>query len=141
MVNTTITTIVVSYAAWLLLLGATLFFVYRRWVLPLRAKIIEQQNELGRHKILIDQSLVGVGEVNKIINTHKEVCDTSNKTTIKLVESHKAETTKIFETMTEAFEFINTERTQMIKDLAELKRRVRMTGNETKRNTIQRRRS
>ena len=57
----------------------------------------------------------------------------------KTVGTHKQETSNIFESITEGFEFINTERSVMIKDLAELKRRVRMNSNETKRQTYQRR--
>lgn len=136
------TTILIVVAAWLLSLGATLFFVYRNWIKPMQTKF-EQQNQSDKASKAImeaqfNSDLVGL---HKDLDAHKHLCDTNDKVNAKGIEGHKAETTKIFETITEAFEFINTERTQMIKDLAELKRRVRMTSNETKRNTVERRRS
>jgi hypothetical protein len=135
------TTILIVVAAWLLSLGATLFFVYRSWIKPMQTKF-EQQNQLDKASKAMEaqfnSDLVGL---HKDLEAHKQLCDTNDTVNAKGIEGHKAETTKIFETITDAFEFINTERTQMIKDLAELKRRVRMTSNETKRNTVERRRS
>lgn len=55
------------------------------------------------------------------------------------LEDTKTESNKLFTTITEAFELLSGERGRMIKDLEELKRRIRMYGNETKRQNIQRR--
>lgn len=57
----------------------------------------------------------------------------------KNLEDTKTESNKLFTTITEAFELLSGERGRMIKDLEELKRRIRMYGNETKRQNIQRR--
>lgn len=54
-------------------------------------------------------------------------------------EETKTESDKLFTAITEAFELLSGERSKMIKDLEELKRRVRMYGNETKRQVHQRR--
>jgi Na+/phosphate symporter len=54
-------------------------------------------------------------------------------------EETKTESDKLFTAITEAFELLSSERSKMIKDLEELKRRVRMYGNETKRQVHQRR--
>lgn len=58
----------------------------------------------------------------------------------KEIETQKTETNRMFETVTEAFEFLSTERSQMLKDVADLNRRVRMNSNETKRQAVHRRR-
>lgn len=52
-------------------------------------------------------------------------------------EETKTESDKLFTAITEAFELLSGERSKMIKDLEELKRRVRMYGNETKRQVYQ----
>lgn len=54
-------------------------------------------------------------------------------------EETKTESDKLFTAITEAFELLSGERSKMIKDLEELKRRVRMYGNETKRQVYQNR--
>lgn len=48
-------------------------------------------------------------------------------------KSQKEEYDKMFQIITEAFEFLSTERSKILKDLDEIKRRVRIYGNETKR--------
>ena len=55
------------------------------------------------------------------------------------LEDTKTESNKLFTTITEAFELLSGERGRIIKDLEELKRRIRMYGNETKKQTFQRR--
>jgi len=55
------------------------------------------------------------------------------------LENTKNESNKLFTTITEAFELLSGERSRMIKDVEELKRRIRMYGNETKRQGFQRR--
>lgn len=55
------------------------------------------------------------------------------------LEETKTESDKLFTTITEAFELLSGERSRMIKDVEELKRRIRMYGNETKRQVFQRR--
>lgn len=57
----------------------------------------------------------------------------------KNLEDTKNESNKLFTTITEAFELLSGERSRMIKDVEELKRRIRMYGNETKRQVFQRR--
>lgn len=57
----------------------------------------------------------------------------------KNLEDTKTESNKLFTTITEAFELLSGERGRIIKDLEELKRRIRMYGNETKKQTFQRR--
>ena len=57
----------------------------------------------------------------------------------KNLEDTKTESDKLFTTITEAFELLSGERSRMIKDVEELKRRIRMYGNETKRQVFQRR--
>lgn len=54
-------------------------------------------------------------------------------------EQSKTESDKLFTTIIEAFELLSGERVKVIKDLEELKRRIRMYGNETKRQSFQRR--
>jgi len=56
------------------------------------------------------------------------------------LEDTKNESDKLFTTITEAFELLSGERVKVIKDLEELKRRIRMYGNETKRQSFQQRR-
>lgn len=48
-------------------------------------------------------------------------------------KAQKEEYDKMFLVITEAFEFLSGERSKIFKDLDELKRRVRIYGNETKR--------
>ena len=55
------------------------------------------------------------------------------------LDETKTESDKLFTTITEAFELLSGERSRMIKDVEELKRRIRMYGNETKRQVFQRR--
>lgn len=55
------------------------------------------------------------------------------------LENTKNESNKLFTTITEAFELLSGERVRIIKDLEELKRRIRMYGNETKKQAFQRR--
>ena len=57
----------------------------------------------------------------------------------KNLEDTKTESNKLFTTITEAFELLSGERGRIIKDLEELKRRIRMYGNETKKQAFQRR--
>lgn len=57
----------------------------------------------------------------------------------KNLEDTKTESNKLFTTITEAFELLSGERSRMIKDVEELKRRIRMYGNETKKQVFQRR--
>ena len=54
-------------------------------------------------------------------------------------EQTKTESDKLFSTITEAFELLSSERVRVIKDLEEVKRRIRMYGNETKRQVYKRR--
>lgn len=54
-------------------------------------------------------------------------------------EQTKTESDKLFTTITEAFELLSSERIRIIKDLEEVKRRIRMYGNETKRQVYKRR--
>lgn len=48
-------------------------------------------------------------------------------------KSQKEEYDKLFQVITEAFEFLSVERNKIIKDVEELKRRIRIHSNETKR--------
>lgn len=57
----------------------------------------------------------------------------------KNLEDTKTESNTLFTTITEAFELLSGERVRIIKDLEELKRRIRMYGNETKKQAFQRR--
>lgn len=54
-------------------------------------------------------------------------------------EQTKTESDKLFTAITEAFELLSSERIRIIKDLEEVKRRIRMYGNETKRQVYKRR--
>jgi heme exporter protein D len=54
------------------------------------------------------------------------------------IKNQKEENDKLFQLITESFEFLSIERTKIIKDIDELKRRVRMYGNEAKRKIISR---
>ena len=68
------------------------------------------------------------------IGLRKQINNLKQKT-----EEAKTESDKLFTAITEAFELLSGERSKMIKDLEELKRRVRMYGNETKRQVYQNR--
>lgn len=54
------------------------------------------------------------------------------------IKNQKEENDKMFQLITESFEFLSLERSKIIKDVDELKRRVRMYGNETKRKIFSR---
>ena len=131
--------ILFGVAAWLLCMGATLFFVKLVWINKLKTsnQALQDKNNSKTQELELLKKVVS----NLKTDTDERIDDILNKHNIlnKVVGDHKNETTKIFETITDGFEFVNAERTAMIKDLAELKRRVRMNSNETKRQTFQRR--
>ena len=120
-------------------MGATLFFVYAVWLSKLKKANIKLQDDLATERKELDLLKKVVSDLRTDTTEKHLELETRHVSLNKTVVQQKEENTKMFETITEGFEFVNTERVVMIKDLAELKRRVRMNTNETKRQTFQRR--
>jgi hypothetical protein len=133
------TTIAIIVVTWLLSVGATFFFTHIWFVAPINNKLKSMCEDTT--KINVDLQTTKKVASDLRTDLTEKFSDLENRHVIlnKTVGTHKQETSNIFESITEGFEFINTERSVMIKDLAELKRRVRMNSNETKRQTYQRR--
>lgn len=122
-----------------ILMVITLCFVKLVWIRPIIKALTAHHDELLKS---FETSYLIKKDFNDKFEhmTHKvDDIQILHGTLAKDLEKHKEETTKIFETATEGFEYINKERTLMINDLDELKKRVRMVGNETKRQTYKKR--
>jgi len=130
----------ISVGVWLLILGATLFFVYRKWVYPLRKKISELTNTLTSLNESLNKTSQDLVDIHKSSIQQHTITEQNHLSLSKEIETQKFGTSKMFETVTEAFEFLSTERNQLLKDVADLNRRVRMNSNETKRQAVHRRR-
>lgn len=125
---------------WLLILGATLFFVYHKWVCPLRKKIDELTNTLTSLNESLNKTSHDLVDIHKSSDQQRAITEQNHLSLSKEIETQKVGTSKMFETVTEAFEFLSTERNRLLKDVADLNRRVRMNSNETKRQAVHRRR-
>ena len=130
----------ISVGVWLLILGATLFFVYRKWVYPLRKKISELTNTLTSLNESLNKTSQDLVDIHQSSNQQHVITEQNHLRLAKEIETQKAETNRMFETVTEGFEFLSTERNKMLKDVADLNRRIRMNSNETKRQAVYRRR-
>lgn len=131
--------ILFGVVAWLLCMGATLFFVHVVWLSKLKKVNTKLQDDLATERKELDLLKKVVSDLRTDTTEKHLELETRHVSLNKTVVQQKEENNKMFETITEGFEFVNTERVVMIKDLAELKRRVRMNTNETKRQTFQRR--
>jgi hypothetical protein len=131
----------ISVGVWLLILGATLFFVYRKWVYQSQNK---KFNELTKTLTSLSESLNKTSQdlvdIHQSSNQQHVITEQNHLRLAKEIETQKAETNRMFETVTEGFEFLSTERNKMLKDVADLNRRIRMNSNETKRQAVYRRR-
>lgn len=110
---------------WLLCTGATFLLVKLIWI----NRILKQNKELYSE---IQKTNSELKTLKSMLSDLKSDCiaqftsvNSLNVETKKSLDNHKIETTKIFETITEGFEFINSERIVMINDLAELKQSKR----------------
>lgn len=130
----------ISVGVWLLILGATLFFVYHKWVCPLRKKIDELTNTLTSLNESLNKTSHDLVDIHKSSDQQRAITEQNHLSLSKEIETQKVGTSKMFETVTEAFEFLSTERNRLLKDVADLNRRVRMNSNETKRQAVHRRR-
>ena len=130
----------ISVGVWLLILGATLFFVYHKWVCPLRKKIDELTNTLTSLNKSLNKTSQDLVDIHKSSDQQHAITEQNHLSLSKEIETQKVGTSKMFETVTEAFEFLSTERNRLLKDVADLNRRVRMNSNETNRQAVHRRR-
>lgn len=131
----------ISVGVWLLILGATLFFVYRKWIYQSQNK---KFNELTKTLTSLSESLNKTSQdlvdIHQSSNRQHVITEQNHLRLAKEIETQKSETNRMFETVTEGFEFLSTERNKMLKDVADLNRRIRMNSNETKRQAVHRRR-